>query len=143
MFFAVGLGKRRLHMSMTSVYSAEHMYDRAAPHLYGMQAVGAFVTRTGNMQTLQVQTGVYLEWSAGNFEKIGDESELRLASRLVTGYHDSLRTESERLSIWESEWSQQETELIDEATRQRFEQWEEEGTTSSSDCDDWDYADDM
>jgi hypothetical protein len=143
MFLAVGLAKRRMHMSMASVYSADHMYDRAAPHLYGMQAVGALVTQNGTIQSLPMHTGVYLEWQAGEYEKLRDEGELRLASRLVTSYHDSLRIESEQLSIREQEWVEQETALMEEVTRLRFEQWEEEGTTSSSDCDDYDHDDEF
>jgi hypothetical protein len=138
MFLAVGANKRRLHMAMSTVYTDDRMFDRAVPHLHGMQAAASYVGHDGNIQTIALQTGVYLEWSAGKYERIYDESQLRFASRLVTAYHDDLRTESEQLDIQQNMWAQQEDELLEEVVRLRFEQWEEEGDTESDEaCDDW------
>jgi hypothetical protein len=115
MFLVVGPNKRRLHMSMQQVYSDDHMYDRAAPHLFGKQAALAVVQRDGNVRAVSIPSGVFIEWSAGWYVKVEDEAQLRLASRLVVAYHDNLRTESEMLSITENEWSQRETDLLEEA----------------------------
>jgi hypothetical protein len=127
MFLAVGHQKRRLHMSMQQVYSPDHMFDRAAPHLHGSTAALAVASqRDGVVRAISIHTGVYLEWDAGHYEKLEDESQLRLAARIVVAYHDNLRTESEQLSIREAEWSQQETDLLEEACRARMEQWDNE-----------------
>lgn len=122
MFLAVGNQKRRLHMSMQQVYTPDHLFDRASPHLYGSTAALAVASqRDGVVRAISIHTGVYLEWDAGRYEKLEDESQLRLACRIVVAYHDSLRTESEMLSIREAEWSQQETALLEEACRVRME----------------------
>ena len=120
MFICVGAARRRLHMSMTSVYSEDHMYERAAPFLFAEQVTHVIQALDGTLQQVRLGSGVFLEFSAACFARVGCETELRFACRAVTLFHDHLRTESEQLSIDENEWSQQETELLEEVVAYRL-----------------------
>jgi hypothetical protein len=120
MFICVGETKRRLHMSMTSVYSEEHMYDRAVPFLFAEHVTHVIHTLDGTIQQVRLGPGVFLEFAPACFTRVESEAELRFACRAVTLFHDHLRSESEQLSIDENEWSQHETELLEEIVAYRM-----------------------
>jgi hypothetical protein len=107
-------------MSMTSVYSYEHMYQRAIPFLFAEQVTHIIHTLDGTEQQVRIGSGVFLEFAPGCFTRVECETDLLFACRTVTSFHDNLRSESEQLSILENEWSQQETELLEEAVAYRM-----------------------
>jgi hypothetical protein len=63
------------------------------------------------------------------FTRVNDEAELKLATRLVVAYHDSLRTECEQLSIEAAAHDIADTALLEEAcdARNREEELDETG----------------
>jgi hypothetical protein len=113
MFICIGHNRKRLAMSMQSVYIDTEMYDRALPHLNG--TAYSLLHRNGTVSPVNIMPGVSLEFGPGLFTTIHDEAELRLASRLVVGYHDSLRTESEQFEVREHLRDIEETALMEEA----------------------------
>jgi hypothetical protein len=118
MFICVGHVNKRLRMSMQSLYSPEEMFDRASSHLTGKTC--NLINCHGVVTPVAIVPGVSLEFGPGLFTRIQNEDELRLASRIVTTYHDSLRTESEQLDIEDHERALYETWLLEEACTARM-----------------------
>lgn len=131
MFICVGHSKKRLPMSMQSVYVDTEMYDRASPHLAG--STYSLIQRNGVVTPVKIMPGVSLEFGPGLFTTIENESELRLASRMVVRYHDSLRTESEQFEVNEHLRDIEETAIMEEACIAHMQQ--------THGLDDEDYAD--
>ena len=115
MFICVGPQRRRLHMSMSTVYSEDHMYEQAIQFLSVEHVTHVIHATNGTKQQVCSNLGVFLEFAPACFTRVQCETELRFVSRLVTLFHDQLRTESEQLSINENEWFQQDTALLEEA----------------------------
>jgi hypothetical protein len=113
MFLCFGPNKKRLQMSMQALYSPDEMFDKAHPHLTG--SVCHLINRNGNTTPVNIVPGVTLEFGPGLFTRVGNEEELKLASRMVVLYHDSLRSESELVDIEEHERALYETNLMEEA----------------------------
>ena len=120
MFICVGSNRRRLHMSISAVYSEDHMYERAIPYLFAEHVTHEIHALNGTIQQVRLGSGFFLEFAPACFTRVQCETELRFASRLVTLFHDSLRSESEQLSIEENEWFQQDTALLEEAVAYRM-----------------------
>jgi hypothetical protein len=120
MFLCIGHNKKRLTMSMQSVYVDDEMYDRAIPHLKG--TTYSLLHRDGKVSPVSIMPGISLEFGPGLFTRITDEAELRLASRLVVLYHDSLRTESEQFEVDEHLRDIEETALMEEACALRMQE---------------------
>jgi hypothetical protein len=113
MFLCFGSQKKRLHMSMQALYSPEEMFEKAQPHMVG--SVCHLINHQGTTTSVKIVPGVTLEFGPGLFTPIDNEGELKIASRMVVLYHDSLRSESELVDIEEHERSLYETSLLEEA----------------------------
>ena len=100
-------------MSMQALYSPEEMFDKAHPHMTG--SVCHLINRNGNTTAVSIVPGVTLEFGPGLFMRVDNAEELKLASRMVVSYHDSLRSESELVDIEEHERALYETQLLEEA----------------------------
>jgi hypothetical protein len=129
MFICVGHNKKRLSMSMQSVYVDDEMYDKALPHLNGTSY--SLMHRDGTVSPVSIMPGVSLEFAPGLFTRINNEDELRLASRLVVLYHDSLRTESEQFEVNEHLRDMEETALMEEACLLRMQDMHDEDDADS------------
>jgi hypothetical protein len=102
---------------MSSIFTPDEMFDRAMPHLNG--TTYTVIHRNGVVKPVNVVSGIMLEFGPGLFTRIHDTAELKLASRLTVGYHDSLRTESEQLSIEAAQHDLADTALLEEACEAR------------------------
>jgi hypothetical protein len=120
MFLCVGVSRRRMHMSMGTVYSEDHMFDRVIPYLFAEHVTHIIHALDGSDQQVRMGSGVFLEFTPACYTRIQCETELHFACRMVTLYHDQLRSESEQLAIDENEWIQQETELLEEVVAYRM-----------------------
>jgi hypothetical protein len=100
-------------MYMSSIFTPDEMFDRAIPHLNG--TTYTVIHRNGIVKPVNIVSGVMLEFGPGLFTRINDENELKFASILAVGYHDSLRTESEQLSIEAAAHDMEDTVLLEEA----------------------------
>lgn len=116
-------------MSMQSVYSDTEMYDKASPHMSG--EVTSIINHHGVLTPVINVPGISLEFGPGLFVRVENDTELWFASRLVVSYHDSLRTESERVDIEENQNSMYETTHMEEAIL--LEQTSESGFGSDTD----------
>jgi hypothetical protein len=113
MFLCVGPAHKRMKMSMQSVYSDSEMFEKASPHMKG-EATN-IINHHGVLTPVFHVAGVSIEFGPGLFVRVENDTELWFASRLVVSYHDSLRTESERLDIEENQNSIYETAHMEEA----------------------------
>ena len=82
-------------MSMGSVYSDQHMSDRAMPFLFSEHVTHIIRTLDGSECEVRLAPEVYLEYSPVCYTRINCETELNFAARVVTLYHDQLLSESE------------------------------------------------
>ena len=98
---------------MSSIFTPEEVYDKAVPYLDG--TTYTVIHRNGKVKPVNIVSGIMLEFGPGLFTRIHDTTELKLASRLVVGYHDSLRTESEQLSIEAAQHDLADTAMLEEA----------------------------
>jgi hypothetical protein len=113
MFICVGPSQKRLPMYMTSIYTPDEMFDKAVPHLSPSKC--NVIHRNGQVKPVTLVSGIALEFGPGLFTRIADAAELKLASRMSVGYHDSLRTESEQFSIEAAQHDLEDTALLEEA----------------------------
>jgi hypothetical protein len=102
-----------MQMSMNGVYVDEEMYDKALPHLTGTPHMK--IQYNGVVSKVPQPVGLTLEYGPGLFTPIKTPSELRLACRLVVGYHDDLRTQSEQSEIEDARRDLEDTALLEAA----------------------------
>ena len=107
-------------MSMGSVYSEQHMSDRAMPFLFAEHVTHIIHTLDGSECEVRLGPGVYFEYSLVCCTRINCETELNLVARVETLYHDQLRSKSEQLPMDENEWVQQENDLLEDVVACRM-----------------------
>jgi len=113
MFICVGPSRKRLPMYMSSIFTPDELFEKALPHLNS--TTYTVIHRNGVVKPVNLVSGVMLEFGPGLFTRIEDTAELKLATRMSVGYHDSLRTESEQLSIEAAQYDLADTALLEEA----------------------------